>query len=180
MQFARQPACRFISLFNYIPLAERGQIHASKSHCIPSRASPLANQKTAKGAPRLSNQPSIFRVGLAFSGNIHAAPIHRNQFRNSAKSRPVRNYSAPFPCRSNPRSCSSRQFRHRHPVFSSAFNAGIGMGGNPAHQQPPSGLQLMAASQRAHRVSIAPFSLVRSALSTPAAIKSFQLISSPS
>jgi hypothetical protein len=26
-------------------------------------------------------------VGLAFSGNIRAAPIHRNQFRNSAKSR---------------------------------------------------------------------------------------------
>jgi hypothetical protein len=175
MQFARQPACRFISLFNYIPLAERGQIQASKSHCIPSRPSHTRKSKKTRRVPHPQ-----FRVGLAFFGNIHAAPIHRNQFRNSAKSRPVRNYSAPFPCRSNPRSCSSRQFRHRHPVFSSAFNAGIGMGGNPAHQQPPSGLQLMAASQRAHRVSIAPFSLVRSALSTPAAIKSFQLISSPS
>jgi hypothetical protein len=174
MQFARQPACRFISLFNYIPPPECGQIRASKSHCVPSRRSPLANQKIAKGAP-----PSIFRVGLAFSGNIHAAPIHRNQFRNSAKSRPVRNHSAPFPCRSSPRSRSSRQFRHRHPVFSPAFKAGIGPGGNSAHQQSPAGLQLMAASQRAHRVFIAPFSLVRSALSTLVAIKNFQFISSP-
>ncbi len=37
-------------------------------------------KKNAKGAP-----PSICRVGLVFSGNIHAAAIHRNQFRNPAK-----------------------------------------------------------------------------------------------
>jgi hypothetical protein len=56
------------------------------------------------------------------------------------------------------RSCSSRQFRHKHPVVSPAFKTGTGPCGISAHQQSPSGLQLMSASQRVHRVSITPFS----------------------
>ena len=53
MQFARQPACSVISLFNYIPLAERGQIHASKSHCTP-----IAFR-------RLSSRPARFSGGVS-------------------------------------------------------------------------------------------------------------------
>ena len=88
-------------------------------------------------------------------------------------------HSVRRPSTRSSRSCASKQFRHRHPVFCSGFNAGIGPCGNSAHQQSPSGLQLMAASQRAHRVSITLFSLVAPILSRPAALQNFQLISSP-
>src|ERR1700730_4269248 len=63
-----------------------------------------------------------------------------------------------FPWRSSCPNCSTRQFRQRHPVVAPAFSTGIGPCGNSAHQQSPSGLQLMGAPQRAHRVSMTLFS----------------------
>lgn len=88
----------------------------------------------------------------------HTDPRLPESIPRSREISPVYRHLALFTCRSCFRSCSTRQFRHRHPAVSPAFKTGIGPGGNSAHQQPPSGLQLMGASQRAHRVSMAPFS----------------------
>src|ERR1700722_4540874 len=55
MQFARQPACRFISLFNYIPLAERGQIAGRLTVSV----------NTIFGSRRLSSRPPRFSSGVS-------------------------------------------------------------------------------------------------------------------
>ena len=82
-------------------------------------------------------------------------------------------HSVRRPSTRSSRSCFSKQFRQRHPVASLAFKTGIGPCGNSAHQQSPSGLQFMGASQRAHRVSITLFSLVVPILSSPAPTLNF-------
>jgi hypothetical protein len=79
MQFARQPACRFISLFNYIPLAERGQIHASKSHCASSAVSCIAI-KITRSVPqprflgRVLNFPATIQRSFLAVANLAVEP----------------------------------------------------------------------------------------------------------
>jgi len=176
MQYGRQPACSVISLFNYIPPPECGQIHASNSHCTSIALDPLiANQKKAEGAP-----PSICRVGLAFSGNIHAAPIHRNQFRNSA-----RNISA------------SKSIQHfflgvEAPAVALPDNSGTGIQFFLPPSKPASARAailrtnnpLQDCNSWLHRNERTAFPYHHSLLSArlyrpPAAIKNFQLISTP-
>lgn len=168
MQFARQPACRVISLFNYIPLAERGQIAGHVTVSV----------NTMFGLGRLPSRPPA-----RFSSDVsthdlrliaQVTSVHQWLLAITPTAHSVRRPSTP-----SSRSCFSKQLRHKHPVFSPAFNTGIGPCGNSAHQQSPSGLQFMGASQRAHRVSITLFSLVTPILSIPAPALNFQLISSP-
>lgn len=99
MQYGRQPACSIISLSNYIPLAECGQIRASKSHCAPGGA-PLALTVTN---PKSRHSDLLTLLGAFFLAMKHpqlrlqTIPAQTSRgfpnFQN--RRRPVRQFRAP-------------------------------------------------------------------------------------
>jgi hypothetical protein len=118
-------------------------VHAPRRHPGRSEPTPFPQLRSCEVVGLRSGGISLQSIAQATSVNhwiLAITPTVHSTHRPSTRSS---------------RSCFSKQLRHKHPSTSPAGTTGIGPCGNSAHQHPPSGLQLIAASHRAHRVSMA-------------------------